>query len=242
MSAAEDDGGEQEKDKISEPSGGWSEPDSMVAIDQLLRGESAAPQWTAAAAAAAATADLPQRVTPLSLSELAELEKTEEEPWPLSEYERELLQRSLDSLDYLGDWANPNNAKDSIVLTCNKPDVHVASNGIEEFTCAYDDFTLERHQLHSHIVARMLTSSRTTSGAGPFAAAADASKESSKRRPPTPMPGGPPEMPLPQPGEQHGTTRPPSPCLPASTRPPRPSVPQRPSHRSCWLAPSAASA
>ena len=57
----------------------------------------------------------------------------EEEPWPLSEYERELLQRSLDSLDYLGDWANPNNAKDSIVLTCNKPDVHVASNGIEEF-------------------------------------------------------------------------------------------------------------
>ena len=39
----------------------------------------------------------------------------------------------------------------------SKSEVHQGESG-PEYTCAYDDFTAERQQLHTHIVERMLTS------------------------------------------------------------------------------------
>ena len=35
----------------------------------------------------------------------------------------ELLQRSLDSLDYSGNWSDPSRVRDSIVLACVAPEV-----------------------------------------------------------------------------------------------------------------------
>ena len=139
-----------------------SEPDSMRAIASALQLEEVAPQL--AAPAATDMADVPQELPPIFSEEISALEALEESPYDLSTLERELLERSLESLDYLGDWAcQESPPKDSAVLCCIAPEVHQGESG-PEYTCAYDDFTAERQQLHTHIVERMLTSARTTGG------------------------------------------------------------------------------
>ena len=147
-----------------------SEPESMIAIGRALELESVAPQWRVAAGGD--DAGLPQRVQPLREEELAAIEAAEESAHGLSELERELLRRSVASLDYLGDWADTKTPpSDSIVLCCVAPEVHMGENG-PEYTCRYNDFTAERHQLHAHIVERMLTSTRTTAGNQPASSSA----------------------------------------------------------------------
>ena len=156
----------------------WYDPESMDAIGAALQLDSFAPQWTAADAATgaslgvadaevdAAQHELPQKLPPLASDELALLCETPDVPWALSEYENSLLRRSLESLDYTGDWADPASARDSIVLTCQTPDVeYVGPDKVPEFTCSFDRFTAERHELHVRIVEKMLTSSRTLEGA-----------------------------------------------------------------------------
>ena len=145
-------------------SGQWAgsdrlvEPESMSAIDQALQLESVAPQWRPPADGSG----LPQKLTPLDEDELRELANVAEQPTaPLSDLENELLTQSLESLDYLGDWADPRSAKDSVVLCCVSPKVIESESG-PEFTCPYDAFTVERQKLHQQIVDRMLTSARTT--------------------------------------------------------------------------------
>lgn len=146
------------------------DPDSMNAIDQALRLDDIAPQWRPAADD---IEQLPQVLTPLNQAELAELEAMPESAagpsW--SELEEQLLRQSLESLDYVGDWADPTTAKDSIVLMCEEPKVIERESG-PEFTCAYDAFTAERQRLHTYITKRMLTSARTNKG--PPTADADA--------------------------------------------------------------------
>lgn len=207
----------------------------MEAIDAALQLDSYAPQWTAIDAAAsmaigaadgntsatgAASAasyeelrkayeQLPQRLPPLNSEELEQLRQEPDVPWPLSDYERSLLRRSLESLDYNGDWADPTSAQDSIVLTCQTPDVeYVGPDKVPEFTCSFDRFTAERHELHVRIVEKMLTSSRTLEGARHDSGislpttAVDGSKKAVPAAALRRL-GGPPALPLPSPDEQH---------------------------------------
>jgi len=95
----------------------------------------------------------------LDEEELRQLEEKEDFSLPLSPFEHELLQRSVSSIDYLGDWSNKA-VRDSIVLTCLEPKVVSLAGGLE-FTCPFDSFTAERHEMHARIVDRMLTSPRT---------------------------------------------------------------------------------
>jgi len=156
----------------------WSsDPESMSAIDQALQLESYAPQWQPGSSRHPSAAVVikpdkqqaeqvpPQRLESLRQDELATLESLPEasDSVHFSELEQSLLRRSLESLDYLGDWADPRVARDSIVLCCDSPEVRDFESG-PEFTCGYDDFTQERHLLHTHIIERMLTIARTTSG------------------------------------------------------------------------------
>ena len=140
----------------------WSDPDSMSKIDDALQLDSVAPQWQAPLSLDGTGYELQQRITPLRTSELKQVEAMVDQEHPLSELERSLLQQSLDSLDYLGNWADPDK-RDSIVLTCQAPSVVEGENG-PEYTCAYNEFTAERHELHSAIIEKMLTSTRTTAG------------------------------------------------------------------------------
>ena len=144
------------------PADRLEEPASMSDIDRALQLDSVAPQWTPGAASGRESGAPAQRLQPLREAELAELESQpeSESELPLSDLERSLLQRSLDSLDYLGDWSDPSNARDSIVLSCVAPEVIQGVSG-PEFSCAFSDFTAERHRLHSYIIQRMLTSTRT---------------------------------------------------------------------------------
>ena len=41
--------------------------------------------------------------------------------------EQELLKRSLDSLDYSGNWSDPARMRDSMVLSCKSPEVRHAT-------------------------------------------------------------------------------------------------------------------
>ena len=149
----------------------------MTDIDKALQLDSVAPQWTPGAAGKGRPSAPAQRLQPLRQDELAGLEAVPESELPLSALERKLLQRSLDSLDYLGDWSDPEKAKDSIVLSCAAPDVIQGISG-PEYTCAYDDFTADRHALHSYIIERMLTSSRTAwQGKTPLAQAEHAQQQ-----------------------------------------------------------------
>lgn len=139
--------------------GNFDEPQTMVAFDKALKLNNIAPQWRVPSGQLAGEQALPH----LLEDELALLAEVEEPPLQLSELEHSLLERSLKSLNYLGDWANPNNVQDSIVLTCNDPTVLLQEDGMnKEYTCSYNGFQAERHQLHAHIVERMLTSHRTT--------------------------------------------------------------------------------
>jgi hypothetical protein len=82
----------------------------------------------------------------------------------------ELLERSLASIDYLGNWSDPEAAQDSIVESCLCPSV-VHNPAGPEYSCVLRNFTPERAALHGAIVQRLLTSARTTGtiayGAGP---------------------------------------------------------------------------
>ena len=69
----------------------------------------------------------------------------------------ELLQRSLDSLDYSGNWSDPTRMRDSIVLACVDPEMVEGASGME-YSCRNDKFSRERAELHEHIVERMLAS------------------------------------------------------------------------------------
>ena len=112
---------------------------------------------TTRATAARAASGLP----PLPEDELAALAEMEEPEMPFSSFERELVRRSLGSLDYLGNWSDPDTAKDSIVLCCVEPEVR----GADGLTCDASGFHAERAQMHATIVDRMLTSPRTTTAA-----------------------------------------------------------------------------
>jgi len=116
----------------------------------------------------------------------------------LTDTDRSLLRRAMESLDYLGNWSDPTHARDSIILHCRLPSVRDGSGG-SEFTCTYDNFTAERHQLHALIVERLMgrqnafesTGSRDSDRTDPAAAAAAAAR------------GGPPCRRPPEPGQQH---------------------------------------
>lgn len=117
----------------------------MASIDRALQLETVAPQWRPdvgaegdASGPSAAPTELPQRIKPLYDEELAALEQLpeEEETAHLSDAEQEFLRRSIESLDYLGDWADPRIARDSIVLCCETPDVLECETG-KEFVRAH---------------------------------------------------------------------------------------------------------
>ena len=116
------------------------DPDTLAEITEGLQSDAAAPQWVPGAPppkptsaggggsffekflAARAASGLP----PLPEDELAALAEMEEPEMPFSSFERELVRRSLGSLDYLGNWSDPDTAKDSIVLCCVEPEVRGA--------------------------------------------------------------------------------------------------------------------
>ena len=157
------------KEEADETDDAWSdsEPESMNAIARALELESVAPQWRVPTDAEVAA--MPQELQRLSEEELAQLAGMDEQPFGLSGLEQELLGRSVASLDYLGNWADTNEPPtDSIVQCCMAPEVHDGEGG-PEYTCMYDDFTAERGMLHTHIVERMLTSTRTRGGASAIA-------------------------------------------------------------------------
>lgn len=130
-----------------------TEPEIMRLITSALYLDSYAPQLQPRGSAV-----LPQRIAPLRAEEIEALEQLPEaqNAVEFSDNDHSLLQRSLESLDYLGDWADPAVARDSIVLCCASPEVRECESG-PEFTCRYDAFTRERHLLHAHIIERMLT-------------------------------------------------------------------------------------
>ena len=151
------------------------DPDTLAEITEELQSDAAAPQWVPGAPppkptsaggggsffekflAARAASGLP----PLPEDELAALAEMEEPEMPFSSFERELVRRSLGSLDYLGNWSDPDTAKDSIVLCCVEPEVR----GADGLTCDASGFHAERAQMHATIVDRMLTSPRTPTAA-----------------------------------------------------------------------------
>jgi hypothetical protein len=130
-----------------------TEPEIMRAITSALYLDSYAPQLQPRGSAV-----MPQRIAPLRAEEIEALEQLPEaqNAVEFSDNDHSLLQLSLESLDYLGDWADPAVARDSIVLCCASPEVRECESG-PEFTCRYDAFTRERHLLHAHIIERMLT-------------------------------------------------------------------------------------
>jgi len=79
-----------------------------------------------------------------------------------------------------------------------------------EYTCAYDDFNIERHALHTHIIERMLTSPRTNGAAAlpqmppvrSSHAVADAAGEAAGDQVAA-LDGRPPALPELRAGEQH---------------------------------------
>lgn len=99
--------------------------------------------------------------------ELRQLEALDERAVPmLSPACQELLKRSLDSLDYSGNWSDPTRMRDSMVLSCKSPEVLDGPGG-PEYSCRFDEFTQERHELHEHIVERMLASPKGTGFTAP---------------------------------------------------------------------------
>ena len=133
------------------------DPDTLAEITEELQSDAAAPQWVPGAPppkptsaggggsffekflAARAASGLP----PLPEDELAALAEMEEPEMPFSSFERELVRRSLGSLDYLGNWSDPDTAKDSIVLCCVEPEVR----GADGLTCDASGFHAERAQM-----------------------------------------------------------------------------------------------
>jgi chloramphenicol 3-O-phosphotransferase len=155
------------------------EPASMVAIARLLEEDSIAPQWIdthepsspglhRSGASEIRAADRPPRprLPALREEEVRELSGIEDpELFHLSDEEQSLLQASLDSIDYLGDWSSPV-SRDSIVLCCDDPHVEEGAGGAAEYTCSSCAFNAERRALHMRIIEQMLYSSRTSGRGG----------------------------------------------------------------------------
>jgi hypothetical protein len=108
------------------------DPATMPAIDAALRQDAVAPQLGAEAPAISRGVD---GLEPLREDELSELEELEEPaPVTLSNVERSLLQRSLDSLDYSGNWSDPAKMRDSMVLACVAPEVGASTLNAPEIS------------------------------------------------------------------------------------------------------------
>ncbi|KAL1503512.1 hypothetical protein AB1Y20_011992 [Prymnesium parvum] len=151
----------------------WSfeDPETMRRIGRaLLLDAAVAPQWRPPAAnSSAATAKhgggggtsppppllaLPQ-LREEELLAIAEHHR-DDHLLQMTDADRELLNRSVQAIDYLGNWSCANCTRDSIVLHCARPRLIHRETG-SEYTCGRDDFEPERKQLHQHIVQRMLT-------------------------------------------------------------------------------------
>ena len=133
------------------------EPLSIRFIANALKNDDIAPQWNQRTAQTnnANSTSVP-RLLPLREDELKLLEAMDEPQLQLSDHELTLLRRSMDSLDYLGNWSSTKST-DSIVLCCRDARVLPCVEG-PEFTCALGSFTEERSNVHARIVARMLAS------------------------------------------------------------------------------------
>lgn len=84
-------------------------------------------------------------------AELRVLESLPELIADMTPREQELYQQSLAALDYFGDWADPANTQDSLVLSCLAPEV---IDG--EYTCRDGRFTPTRAALHARILDHMV--------------------------------------------------------------------------------------
>lgn len=192
------------------------DPAVMNTIKRALQSERLAPQWTEPDSPPPPPQQL-QQLPPLREDELEELAARPEPALPFTERDRELLSRSISSLDYLGDWADPKKVVDSAVLMCTWPQLIQHPRAAPEFTCSYDDFQSERHQLHAHIIERMLKSAAKNGFDGRASLSSLAHSErinaiasASYSRPgrsataPLAAPtGGPPAFPALSPGQQH---------------------------------------
>jgi hypothetical protein len=95
--------------------------------------------------------DALRRLIALDEAQVEKLRALPELPSLFTKDERDLYERSLAALDYFGDWADPGQTRDSIVLACESPCV---LNG--EFTCRHGLFRPERERLHAKILEHML--------------------------------------------------------------------------------------
>merc|ERR1719162_1724497 len=141
------------------------DPSTMPWIDEALRQGDVSPQLELGSIPPTISQGI-DGLEMLREDELRQLEALEEPAAPmLSPACQELLQRSLNSLDYSGNWSDPARMRDSIVLSCKSPEVLDGPGG-PEYSCRYSEFTSERHELHKHIVERMLSSPARTQDAG----------------------------------------------------------------------------
>ena len=106
-----------------EPSDGspLAQPASMVTIDKLLQKDDVSPQWGAAPRPSLRRGV--DGLQELRHDELEMLEQRDEPDFASSDVERELLRRSLESLNYSGNWSDATQMRDSIVLCCVAPEV-----------------------------------------------------------------------------------------------------------------------
>jgi len=138
--------------------GSLAKPASMVTIDKLLQKDDVSPQLGAAPRPSLRRGV--DGLQELRHDELEMLEERDEPDFASSDVERELLRRSLESLDYSGNWSDATQMRDSIVLCCVAPEVVEG-----EYTCPYNEFTAERVQLHERVLDTMMTKHTTGDGA-----------------------------------------------------------------------------
>ncbi|KAJ1624957.1 hypothetical protein T492DRAFT_249210 [Pavlovales sp. CCMP2436] len=93
------------------------------------------------------------RLIALDEVELAQLAALPELAVEFTAEERSLYERAIASLNYFGDWADPAQTRDSIVLSCKAPRVIGG-----EYTCPDGAFKPERAALHARIMGTMLPS------------------------------------------------------------------------------------
>ena len=101
--------------------GSLAKPASMVTIDKLLQKDDVSPQLGAAPRPSLRRGV--DGLQELRHDELEMLEERDEPDFASSDVERELLRRSLESLDYSGNWSDATQMRDSIVLCCVAPEV-----------------------------------------------------------------------------------------------------------------------
>merc|ERR1719162_1173242 len=142
------------------------DPSTMPWIDEALRQGDVSPQLELGSIPPTISQGI-DGLEMLREDELRQLEALDEPAVPmLSPACQELLKRSLDSLDYSGNWSDPARMRDSMVLSCKSPEVLDGPGG-PEYSCRYSEFTRERHELHEHIVERMLATPKGTGFSSP---------------------------------------------------------------------------